>query len=301
MIKKSEKDNAGSGAKVSNKRKISKMRVLDPGRAQTIAITLSQLPEIPLIIDSIKKLDTSRLSLANILALAKLYPTADEQRAISGVIKTRLANPANNEKSKLIWDKPESLFIALSKIPCCTLRLSCWSAQLGYDERISDMLTQLEQLLKACSDLRSSSAWKLVLGTILAVGNYMNGGTKRGRADGFKIEAILKLKTTKLRRKCEDEKQHSTTSQMKTMLDLVTHQCFRANSDIKAQLSQELSHIKKASKIDLQDLKAKVAFLSSEVPRLSSNYRRVVETTNNDDVRKGILVVLSSGTIEWYY
>ena len=81
-------------------------------------------------------------------------------------------------------------------------------------------------------------------------------------------------------------------SQMKTMLDLVTHQCFRANSDIKAQLSQELSHIKKASKIDLQDLKAKVAFLSSEVPRLSSNYRRVVETTNNDDVRKGILVVL---------
>ena len=41
--------------------------------------------------------------------------------------------------------------------------------------------------------MRSSKALKVLLGVITAVGNYLNGGSKRGQADGFDIEALGKM------------------------------------------------------------------------------------------------------------
>ena len=36
-----------------------------------------------------------------------------------------------------------------------------------------------------------------ILGLLLAYGNYMNGGTARGQADGFGLEILTKLKDVK--------------------------------------------------------------------------------------------------------
>ena len=41
------------------------------------------------------------------------------------------------------------------------------------------------------------AALKTLLGLILAVGNYMNGGTPRGQAHGFRLEMANKLDTIK--------------------------------------------------------------------------------------------------------
>ena len=38
---------------------------------------------------------------------------------------------------------------------------------------------------------------KSILGLVLAIGNYMNGGTARGQADGFGLEILAKLKDVK--------------------------------------------------------------------------------------------------------
>lgn len=47
------------------------------------------------------------------------------------------------------------------------------------------------QELRACSNL------KFVLSVVLFVGNYMNGGTNRGQADGFDLDALGRLDTSK--------------------------------------------------------------------------------------------------------
>lgn len=39
-----------------------------------------------------------------------------------------------------------------------------------------------------------------LLGIILLAGNYLNGGTSRGRADGFSIDALAQIRTVKTRR-----------------------------------------------------------------------------------------------------
>lgn len=40
---------------------------------------------------------------------------------------------------------------------------------------------------------------KSILALVLAIGNYMNGGTTRGQADGFGLEILPKLKDVKSR------------------------------------------------------------------------------------------------------
>ena len=82
---------------------------------------------------------------------------------------------------------------------------------------------------------------------------------------------------------------------MKTLLDLVAHQCWSVDENI-AQLSQELSAVKRASKIDLKDLKAKVTRLSSDIVRLDGNYKRVVETTS--DINVSIVAIVHVAGLE---
>jgi hypothetical protein len=45
--------------------------------------------------------------------------------------------------------------------------------------------------------VRDSEALQKILGTVLAVGNYLNGGTAKGQADGFEIDALLKVTMVK--------------------------------------------------------------------------------------------------------
>ena len=43
-------------------------------------------------------------------------------------------------------------------------------------------------------EIAKSGSLKVVLGTLLSLGNYMNGGhPKRGQADGFQIDALSKV------------------------------------------------------------------------------------------------------------
>jgi hypothetical protein len=56
---------------------------------------------------------------------------------------------------------------------------------------------ELGLLSKAHSDLRSSRGFVRILEAVLAVGNHLNGGTYRGQATGFKLDALLKLMDVK--------------------------------------------------------------------------------------------------------
>jgi len=159
---------AGKGTK--KRGKTQKLRVIDPGRAQTVAITLSKLPEIPVIVDSIDRLDNSKLSKANIDALIKLYPTAEELNAISNLKKARFALVAKGGAiseqgvgtGKVEWDRPERLFMALGKIPSCTLRMSCWSFERGFDEMLEDIKPQVDVLLRCCEEIQKSALLRVV-------------------------------------------------------------------------------------------------------------------------------------------
>ena len=55
----------------------------------------------------------------------------------------------------------------------------------------------LELLEQACEQLKSSRSLVKILEMVLAVGNHLNGGSFRGAARGFKLDALLKLMDVK--------------------------------------------------------------------------------------------------------
>lgn len=84
--------------------------------------------------------------------------------------------------------------------------------------------------ISACKISRSSSGLRKVLGTVLAVGNYMNGGTARGQADGFTIDALDSMATTK------------DATNTTTLLDFVCSiVCTRYGIDLPIDLEKELT------------------------------------------------------------
>ena len=48
-------------------------------------------------------------------------------------------------------------------------------------------------VLETCNEIINSKKFRTVMEYILAVGNYLNGGTSRGGAHGFKISSLTKV------------------------------------------------------------------------------------------------------------
>ena len=98
---------------------------------------LSKLPEIPVIVDSIFSLDDTKLTKVNIDALVKLYPTADELKAIEGLKKARFAPshrvglPLLKVLAEVKWSDVQSDFSSHS----ARYRLVHCSSHTGHSKR----------------------------------------------------------------------------------------------------------------------------------------------------------------------
>ncbi len=52
-------------------------------------------------------------------------------------------------------------------------------------------------MIEASEEVQTSKKFKGVMEIVLALGNYINGGTYRGGAYGFKLDILTKLQDTK--------------------------------------------------------------------------------------------------------
>lgn len=66
-------------------------------------------------------------------------------------------------------------------------------------------LQDISAVIVSCEEVQQSKKFKGILEVILAIGNYINGGTHRGAAYGFKLDALIKLQVkahNRIRRLC---------------------------------------------------------------------------------------------------
>lgn len=75
-------------------------------------------------------------------------------------------------------------------------RLEIWSFVRSAEEPIQLYSSRIREFESICDAVLNSKALRSLFGLILAVGNYMNGGTSRGRYDGFHVEKTLDQLTT---------------------------------------------------------------------------------------------------------
>nr|XP_020459527.1 formin-like [Monopterus albus] len=177
------------------KTKSRKIKLLDGKRSQAVGILISSLHlEMKDIQQAVLTVDHSVVDLETIEALYENRAQPEELQRIKKHYET-LAE----DEVKLL-DKPEQFLFELSQIPDFTGRAHCIIFQSTFTDGITSIQHKLRTLSSVCKGLLEGDGVKAVMGLVLALGNYMNGGSRaRGQADGFDLEILPKLKDVKSR------------------------------------------------------------------------------------------------------
>ncbi|XP_066533933.1 formin [Hoplias malabaricus] len=171
------------------------IKLLDAKRSQAVGILISSLHlDMKDIQQAVLMLDNSVVDLDAIEALYENRAQPEELERIRKHYET-----ADEEHIKLL-DKPEQFLYELSQIPEFSLRARCVILKSTFADAIASIKHKTDIVLHVCKELLERVSVKEVLGMILALGNYMNGGSRtRGQADGFCLDILPKLKDVKSR------------------------------------------------------------------------------------------------------
>ncbi len=165
--------------------KVEKIHIVDGKRQQNVGITISRFHSTPQEVKkSIMRVDDTILSLERSKALLAIAPTADELtmlRAYTGDVK-------------LLTDEDQFL-MEMATIPRLDQRLKAITLRHTFEKETTDIKNKLTTVRAACNEIDKSIEIKKLFEIILAVGNYINGGTPRGGAWGFKLDVLAKLDT----------------------------------------------------------------------------------------------------------
>jgi len=180
----------GEGEK---KEEVKLLRIItDPNVVVGKEASLKQLPPAQEVAKALEELDESEdtgLSLDWIrIVRDNACPNPAQMKEL---VEARKAQP--NVPLAL----PEQYMWVIGNMPAYQQRLDCWEFVRTYAERQETYCRNLQQFEAIVQCFTESDFLPSILGIVLAVGNYLNGGTNRGQADGFDIETLNKLEAVK--------------------------------------------------------------------------------------------------------
>ena len=187
IIKNSSHQNDGSHDKrTTTTTKL--INLFDAQRTQNVAIACAKLKKTPEeIYDIVLDMDPLDLTLeVTEVILHLLLPTNEEMaclRAYTGPIEA--------------LDYCGQLFAYFAQIEGLESRLIVQKIMLSWSDDASYVLMLLEDVKKSLVEFKHECTLQplqAVLAMVLSVGNYMNGSKRTGRAHGFKLTDLLKLK-----------------------------------------------------------------------------------------------------------
>lgn len=179
-------------ASVSKYQSISRLQVLDTKRRQAMCVMLARLPDKFEVISALLTGERQCLHRDNVELLLMNVPTQDEVKLL------RNAGNTYDVDENTVWDVAESFLIDLMEVPLYELKLHAWNFENTFQERCDAFADAENAVSFGCNSLLESETIRRLLGIILMTGNFLNGGTPRGRADGFSIEMLGQIRNVKM-------------------------------------------------------------------------------------------------------
>lgn len=161
------------------------------GQNMAIAVTRFRPLTYEQIRDAVLQVDTKTLSLETALSLSKNLPTPEEIEAV---------NSYDGPVADLA--KTDQYIMVIGKIPALERRVEAFVFKHQYDALYNEMAQKVTSCSKVIKQIADSKALLRVLEYVLAMGNYMNSGTKKGDAYGFEISYLTQLANT---RSCDNK------------------------------------------------------------------------------------------------
>jgi len=168
---------------------IEEIRLLDGKRSYNIEIFLGRLKMDPFVVkDILLKMDEQKFNAEQVSKLVNFVPTSEEATLFDGL------EPGDDKNLA----KAEKFFFVIKNIDKnLPQRLELWAFKMNFDKLLAVEREKVSALRDAHRCIKTSKSLRELFSTILAFGNYMNGGTKKGQAHGFKLKSLSQLTRSK--------------------------------------------------------------------------------------------------------
>jgi len=188
--KKKGGDKGGDGKKKKKKKEALKT-FADGAKSQRIGIALGKFKVDPYVARiEILQLKRDRLSLDKVVALKQSMPDEEDVKAIEENLAADGGDASN-------WDRVEKFWYVMYNLPKAAGRLRVLEYSLTLDENITYTKGQIQLVIDALALIAENENFSTVLKVILALGNYMNGGTSKGQSYGFPLDFLQSIGGTK--------------------------------------------------------------------------------------------------------
>ena len=160
---------------------------LQPDRTRMINIVLNKIRLQPL--DIVEALETYKLEMLSPQTCELILPIMPTEAEIAEVAKAKgdLSDLATADQLVLIM----AGFVGYKE------RVKAIIFNYSFEEDSRIILKEINRFFKVFNFIKTSEHLKTWLEIVLAIGNYMNGGTSRGAAWAFKLDTLGKLSEVK--------------------------------------------------------------------------------------------------------
>jgi hypothetical protein len=177
--------------------------LFDSRRTQNILISMNKLKlSAGEVVEMVTDLNPQLLTLERCDLLCTLVPTAEEAKQLLPYSPSPTAPGAASGAGGTdlsVLGKAEQFLFHLQSVSRLKERLDCHKLIFSWHTTADSLTGEINIIHSACQELLSNdckSKLLTIFSVILAIGNFMNGGTSRV-ASGITLESIVKMSTVK--------------------------------------------------------------------------------------------------------
>uniref|UniRef100_A0A7N6BMV7 Diaphanous related formin 1 n=1 Tax=Anabas testudineus TaxID=64144 RepID=A0A7N6BMV7_ANATE len=245
----------------TQKKKVKELKILDSKSSQNLSIFLGSF-RVPYeeIKNAILQVNENILTESMVQNLIKQLP-APEQLTVLGEMKDEYDDLAESEQFGVV----------MSSVKRLMPRLQAILFKLQFEEQLNNIKPDVVSITAACEELRKSQTFSKLLQIILVVGNYMNAGSRNGKAFGFSISYLCKLRDTK----SADLKQ--------TLLHFLADVCQEQYPDVMS-FPDELIHVEKASRVSAETMQKNLEQMGRQIKNLQTDLETFPPAQSDKDL-----------------
>ncbi|XP_055081017.1 protein diaphanous homolog 1-like [Periophthalmus magnuspinnatus] len=242
------------------KKKAKELKVLDGKSAQNLSIFLGSF-RLPYeeIKNAILEVNEKILTESMVQNLIKQLPSP-EQLSVLAEMKDEYDDLAESEQFGVV----------MSSVKKLTPRLQAILFKLQFEEQLNNIKPDVVSVTAACEELTKSQSFSQLLQIILLMGNFMNAGSRNGKAFGFSISYLCKLRDTK-----------STDLKM-TLLHFLAEVCQEQYPEVMS-FPDELIHVEKASRVSAETIQKNLELMGRQIKNLQKDLETFPPPQNEKD------------------
>ncbi|KAJ6239555.1 protein diaphanous [Anaeramoeba flamelloides] len=171
----------------AKKKKAESIKLIEPSKAQTVEMILKRWKySHDEVKEAILKMDDQKFDIDKLKTLIKIMPDETQQETV---------NSFSGDVKRL--GEVEKFYRLMGTIPSLKKRLAAFEFKLEFHVSLKDVHQDIEQIIEASKSISESEGMRQIFALILISGNYMNMGTSRGNCQGFKLDFLVRLASTK--------------------------------------------------------------------------------------------------------